>query len=141
MPTPQEVSIPLSEVPAPAEESRHAEPASEKKTPSQTPEEDSLFADLPIPEAPPKKKRTRETAPRAKSKPRTKKPKQGMLETDIKSEALAFFQKGLTAQATARELMLSLSAVSGWWTEYEKGTLLAQKPEASPQAPEEPVLF
>ncbi|KAB7650962.1 hypothetical protein FG381_00935 [Sutterella faecalis] len=64
-----------------------------------------------------------------------------MLETDIKSEALALFQKGLTAQATARELMLPLSAVSGWWAEYEKGTLLAKKTEASPQAPDEPVLF
>lgn len=140
MPTPQEVSIPLSEVPAPAEESRRATPSSEK-TPSQTPEEDSLFADLPIPEAPPKKKRTRKTAPKAKGKPRSKKPKQGMLETDIKSEALALFQKGLTVQATARELMLPLSAVSGWWAEYEKGTLLAKKTEASPQAPEEPALF
>ncbi len=140
MPTPQEVSIPLSEVPAPAEESRRAAPSSEK-TPSQTLNEDSLFADLPIPEAPPKRKRTRKTAPRTKGKPRSKKQKQGMLETDIKSEALALFQKGLTAQATARELMLPLSAVSGWWTEYEKGTLLAKKPEASPQAPDEPVLF
>lgn len=64
-----------------------------------------------------------------------------MLETDIKSEALALFQKGLTAQATARKLMLPLSAVSGWWAEYEKGTLLAKKTAISPQAPEEPVLF
>ena len=141
MPTPQEVSIPLSEVPVPAEERRHAALTSEKKTPPLTPEEDSLFTGLPIPEAPPRKKRTRKTAPRAKGKPRSKKQKQGMLETDIKSEALALFQKGLTAQATARKLMLPLSAVSGWWTEYEKGTLLAKKTEASPQAPDEPVLF
>ncbi len=141
MPTPQEVSIPLSEVPVPAEERRHAALTSEKKTPPLTPEEDSLFTGLPIPEAPPRKKRTRKTAPRAKGKPRSKKQKQGMLETDIKSEALALFQKGLTAQATARKLMLPLSAVSGWWAEYEKGTLLAKKTEVSPQAPEEPVLF
>ena len=141
MPTPQEVSIPLSEVPAPAEERRHAVLTSEKKTPPLTPEEDSLFTGLPIPEAPPRKKRTRKTAPRAKGKPRSKKQKQGMLETDIKSEALALFQKGLTAQATARKLMLPLSAVSGWWAEYEKGTLLAKKTAISPQAPEEPVLF
>lgn len=141
MPTPQEGSIPLSEVPVPAEERRHAALTSEKKTPPLTPEEDSLFTGLPIPEAPPRKKRTRKTAPRAKGKPRSKKQKQGMLETDIKSEALALFQKGLTAQATARKLMLPLSAVSGWWAEYEKGTLLAKKTEVSPQAPEEPVLF
>lgn len=64
-----------------------------------------------------------------------------MLETDIKSEALALFQKGLNAQATARELMLPLSAVSGWWAEYEKGTLLAKKTESPSLAPEEPALF
>ena len=140
MPALSEVSIPLSEVPAPAEESLRSAPVS-ASTSTQKPEEDSLFSDLPIPEAPPRRKHTRKTAPRAKGKPRTKKQKQGMLETDIKSEALALFQKGLTAQATARELMLPLSAVSGWWAEYEKGTLLAKKTEASPQAPDEPVLF
>ncbi len=140
MPALSEVSIPLSEAPAPAEESLRTASAS-GKAPVKTPGEDSLFADLPIPEAPLRKKRTRRTAPRAKGKPRAKKQKQGMLETDIKSEALALFQKGLTAQATARELILPLSAVSGWWAEYEKGTLLAKKTEASPQAPEEPSLF
>lgn len=140
MPALSEVSIPLSEAPASAEESTSKASAS-GKAPVKTPGEDSLFSDLPIPEAPPGRKRTRKAAPRAKGKPRAKKQKQGMLETDIKSEALALFQKGLNAQATARELMLPLSAVSGWWAEYEKGTLLAKKTESPSLAPEEPALF
>ena len=69
------------------------------------------------------------------------KPKSGKLEIDIKSEALALFQKGMTAEAAARELMLPLSAVSDWHQEYEKGTLLKKNASASSSAPEEPVLF
>lgn len=103
--------------------------------------EDALFTDLPIPEPPPKKKRTRKAPTRTKGASRPKKPKSGMLETDIKSEALALFQKGMTAEAAARELMLPLSAVSGWHQEYEKGTLLKKNASASSSAPEEPVLF
>ena len=116
-------------------------PAESSPSPAAATIEDALFTDLLIPEQPPKKKRTRKSASSTKGATRSKKPKSGMLETDIKSEALALFQKGITAEAAARELMLPLSAVSGWHQEYEKGTLLKKNAATPSSAPEEPVLF
>ncbi len=68
-----------------------------------------------------------ESAPAAPKRPRKPRRRKGMLEKDIKSEALALFQEGLEAAEVARELMLPLSAVTAWRREYDEGTLLAKK--------------
>ena len=66
------------------------------------------------------------------------------LEKSIKEEALALFQKGLTIEEVARELMLPPSAVRDWEALYQDGKLTKfgkARIAADEREKQEPTLF
>ena len=73
-----------------------------------------------------------------------KPPKTPQLEKSIKEEALALFQKGLTIEEVARELMLPPSAVRDWEALYQDGKLTKfgkARIAADEREKQEPTLF
>lgn len=89
-----------------------------------------------------------DTAPRPPKAPKPTKlikpPKTPQLEKSIKEEALALFQKGLTIEEVARELMLPPSAVRDWEALYQDGKLTKfgkARIAADEREKQEPTLF
>lgn len=89
-----------------------------------------------------------DTAPETPKAPKPTKsikpPKTPQLEKSIKEEALALFQKGLTIEEVARELMLPPSAVRDWETLYQDGKLTKfgkARIAADEREKQEPTLF
>ena len=89
-----------------------------------------------------------DTAPRTPKAPQASKsikpPKTPQLEKSIKEEALALFQKGLTIEEVARELMLPPSAVRDWEALYQDGKLTKfgkARIAADEREKQEPTLF
>ena len=89
-----------------------------------------------------------DTAPRTPKAPKPTKsikpPKTPQLEKSIKEEALALFQKGLTIEEVARELMLPPSAVRDWEALYQDGKLTKfgkARIAADEREKQEPTLF
>ena len=87
-------------------------------------------------------------APRTPKAPQASKsikpPKTPQLEKSIKEEALALFQKGLTIEEVARELMLPPSAVRDWEALYQDGKLTKfgkARIAADEREKQEPTLF
>ena len=73
-----------------------------------------------------------------------KQPKTPQLAKSIKEEALALFQKGLTIEEVARELMLPPSAVRDWEALYQDGKLTKfgkARIAADEREKQEPTLF
>ena len=88
------------------------------------------------------------TAPEPQKAPQASKsikpPKTPQLEKSIKEEALALFQKGLTIEEVARELMLPPSAVRDWEALYQDGKLTKfgkARIAADEREKQEPTLF
>ena len=89
-----------------------------------------------------------DTAPETPKAPKPTKsikpPKTPQLEKSIKEEALALFQKGLTIEEVARELMLPPSAVRDWEALYQDGKLTKfgkARIAADEREKQEPTLF
>ena len=89
-----------------------------------------------------------DTAPRTPKAPQASKsikpPKTPQLEKSIKEEVLALFQKGLTIEEVARELMLPPSAVRDWEALYQDGKLTKfgkARIAADEREKQEPTLF
>jgi len=89
-----------------------------------------------------------DTAPETPKAPKptksSKPPKTPQLEKSIKEEALALFQKGLTIEEVARELMLPPSAVRDWEALYQDGKLTKfgkARIAADEREKQEPTLF
>ena len=89
-----------------------------------------------------------DTAPETPKAPKPTKsikpPKTPQLEKSIKEEALALFQKGLTIEEVARELMLPPSAVRDWEVLYQDGKLTKfgkARIAADEREKQEPTLF
>lgn len=86
-----------------------------------------------------------DTAPETPKAPKpTKSIKPPKLEKSIKEEALALFQKGLTIEEVARELMLPPSAVRDWEVLYQNGKLTKfgkARIAADEREKQEPTLF
>lgn len=86
-----------------------------------------------------------DTAPRTPKAPQASKSiKPPKLEKSIKEEVLALFQKGLTIEEVARELMLPPSAVRDWEALYQDGKLTKfgkARIAADEREKQEPTLF